>query len=847
MNDIGNWFSNCPKWLQLAAKQLGEGVSIDDIVSKSLGFCLKEVEREFPNIDLNIQPSSFAQRTTDKLQLCSISEIEGVNSLNPSKPLEFKENNITVVYGLNGSGKSGYVRLLKHICGARNNMKGPLHQNVFTNGNTDQKAKITFQKNQSLEEYKWDGKGVCEELAGIDIFDASFGKIFIDKDGDEARYEPPQLSFFSSLVEICDKVSEKLNDKSRRYQSSMPQLPNELVGSDGGNWFGRINANTTSEAINKYCSFTGDNSQDIHNFQQRLSQQNPQAKANQLKKQKEHVDKIIKDALEYSNQFSDTNCNKIISLQNTYIQKKAASEAAGKIVNGTLLNIGSDEWRELWNAARKYSKEVAYKEQNFPVITDDSVCVLCHQSLSNEAKNRLQSFENYVKSETQKEATAARKKVKQALKALEDPPCPQDLKTQIDAAGIEDKEIITKINHTFTIFRERKDKLISVTSENGLKAMDELTTMPQQPTWINDVENILNNYDKLANKYLEDANQGDQVNLKNQLKNLQAKKWLSEQKQAIQKEIQLHKTQKTLKDAKNLTDTTALSKKKGELSEELITKKFVKRFNNELNGLGAKKIRAKLVKTGTKKGRLLHKLQLDGASHYPLREVLSEGETRIISIASFLADVTGRNDKPPLVFDDPISSLDQNYEEAVVQRLCDLSKERQVIIFTHRLPLLALILEKAKATSEIKTVYINAEEWGTGEPIGIPLFAKSINKVFDSLRGVLQEARKNKQDDRHYIQSFCTDFRIFLERIIEHELLAGVVERYRKDIYTRSINKLVKISIDDCSYLDNLMTKYSKHLHSHSTEAPVQLPTIDELATDFQKLKEWRSEFKDRK
>ena len=68
-----------------------------------------------------------------------------------------------------------------------------------------------------------------------------------------------------------------------------------------------------------------------------------------------------------------------------------------------------------------------------------------------------------------------------------------------------------------------------------------------------------------------------------------------------------------------------------------------------------------------------------------MTEVLSEGESKIVSIAAFLADVTGKSKKAPFIFDDPISSLDQNFEEAVVQRLIELSHDKQVLIFTHRL------------------------------------------------------------------------------------------------------------------------------------------------------------------
>lgn len=75
----------------------------------------------------------------------------------------------------------------------------------------------------------------------------------------------------------------------------------------------------------------------------------------------------------------------------------------------------------------------------------------------------------------------------------------------------------------------------------------------------------------------------------------------------------------------------------------------------------------------------------------PPEQILSEGETRIVALAAFLADITGSNQVAPFIFDDPISSLDQDFEERVVARLVELAQTRQVIIFTHRLSLVALL------------------------------------------------------------------------------------------------------------------------------------------------------------
>ena len=695
----------------------------------------------------------------------------------------------------------------------------------------------------------WSGQGICDDLNSVDIFDTSFGKIFVSS-AYEVSYEPPILSFFSSLIQVCERVAKALDTEADSHQSKKPNIPAEKKGTSEGIWYENISANTTTQDIEKHCMSGSTDEVDMQTLQRRLAEQAPAKKAQELRNQKDHIDSLVQDAQKHLKQLSDENVRQIIAAKASWsCKKKAAAIAAKKAFSDSELEgIGSDVWKELWGAARKYSASFAYKEIEYPNVSEDSRCVLCHQTLSQEAKDRLISFEYFVKDKMQKAATEAATKYESAIQTIEELPTLETLNTRIDAAGLSQDEIVSQMMEFFSQLQTRRNQLPDIDSE------EELPTSPSPLKWIEKAIAHSKNFSERAANYDEDAKNDNREEIEKKLNSLQTKKWLLEHRTAIDEEVDRLKLLSQIQKAKKSTNTQSLSWKKGELAETLITDAFVHRFNAELRALGASKVKVDLVKSRVNKGRVLHKIQLRGATQNDLADVLSEGENRIVSIAAFLADVIGKSNQTPLIFDDPISSLDQIYEEAVVQRLIELSENKQVIIFTHRLSLLGLIYDYAKKVdNELEITCIREESWGTGEPGNTPFFVKRPDKALNSLiNDHLSKAKKlfreeGKEVYEPYAKALCRDFRILLERMIEFDLMADVVSRYRRDINTKNkIHKLARINQDDCKYFDGLMTKYSRYEHSQPLDAPVPLPEPDELQNDFNKLKEWQTNFNKR-
>jgi energy-coupling factor transporter ATP-binding protein EcfA2 len=509
-----------------------------------------------------------------------------------------------------------------------------------------------------------------------------------------------------------------------------------------------------------------------------------------------------------------------------------------------LEGIGSDVWKELWEAARNYSVSAAYKEADYPNISDVSRCVLCHQTLTQQAKDRLISFESFVKGEMQKAATDAATEYETASQTIEALPTSETVKTRIDAAGISQEEVAIQVTEFFAQLQTRKDQLPGIDSEEAIPAP------LHSPEWIVEANTHSKSLGELAAKYDEDAKSDNREEIKRKLNSLQARKWLSEHRAAIDEEANRLKLLNQIQEARKTTNTKALSQKKGELAEALITDAFVQRFNAELKALGASQVKVELVKSKVSKGRVLHKLQLRGASQRGLADVLSEGENRIVSIAAFLADVTGKSNQAPFIFDDPISSLDQTYEEAVVQRLIELSQDKQVIVFTHRLSLLGTVKHFAEKKSiKPDVVSIRSADWGAGEPAPIPLSQGDIKTALNTLMNQRYQGAKKASENGEFehaeilLKSMCSDFRTLVERSIENDLLCGVVQRFQRPVHTLKLKDLAKLKDQDCNLLDSLMTKYSGFEHSQPAESPVELPKPDDLLADMTALKNWRDKY----
>jgi hypothetical protein len=305
------------------------------------------------------------------------------------------------------------------------------------------------------------------------------------------------------------------------------------------------------------------------------------------------------------------------------------------------------------------------------------------------------------------------------------------------------------------------------------------------------------------------------------------------------------------------TDFTAVTKKGKKTITEALTPQLLKGLEDELKYLGAKHLDLSLKASGTE-GETKHKMELKGiqvAAKANLSDILSEGEHCVVAAAGFLAELKVGNHECPIVFDDPVCSLDHIYRERIAKRLMEEAKTRQVIVFTHDIAFL-IDLESNAAETDGKVCF-NAQTVcrlsGTvGKCIvGRPWHAMLIKDRIEYLREELNRIKTlhgtNLPQYNREAAILYALLRETWEALVEESLLNNTIKRHGKEIQTQRL-KSVTVETDDYKKIDSGMGKCSEWMlgHDRSKELTVNRPDPKEIEEDIAKIEKYRTELNKR-
>ncbi len=687
--------------------------------------------------------------TAKTIELDSLSAITGVNRLAKNQTVNFAKN-ITVIYGENGTGKTGYSRILKTLGFSYDNNKTIL-SNVYAAAEP-QSATINFKSNGTNQTFTWNGANNDSKLESISVFNSSCVQFSIS---DRSLIVTPiGFHLFHLVSDELNALTQLLQRKIASHPTTLLWLDNLTPGTPQHTFIATLSATSTEQKLTELSDFTPAHEDALIAQESELASLNKallQSQIQTLRSQIAELDSITGKIETAKVQLNDANWQALLAIN------KEISELESKTQTG-LKDIADERGIEFYQTP-EFNSFIKAVESYIKIIDkpdypqEGDTCVYCLQPLDDSAKELLKSYRKLLNDKTQENLAALKNKKARLIQLV----------SQVDTN-------LTFHHHTFgTDEKQAPVQPKEITDYNtnlgALKTTFITDAIAQGSTFTFDYQTVITFLtvkrtalnDSLTQKSEALSNLATrEATLKNEFAELKDRKFLSGKVAEVKTAIANHKVVNTLNANSSSFNTNSISRKTSSAREELVRQDFEAKFKRELIALRKPHLKVDLD-FGTDRG---NSVVYQKISRHALADILSEGEQKAIALAEFLTELQLDNTKAPIVFDDPVNSLDHNIIDEVARRLLNLSSERQVVVFTHSVLLFNsfLYFSKQPTFSELVCKFYNSKNEYSETGV-ITEAEEEINKVksyISKVNTILTTHRETEQ--KQMLQKTVMDF-----------------------------------------------------------------------------------------
>lgn len=821
--EIVGWVEQQPYWLQVVSDLIFKGEKLDDEVldriyelfKQELGLTKEPLKKD----DIQFSSGSNTQSNYAKMKWKLISDVQGVNALKEGQSLEIGKQ-LTVIYGDNGSGKSGYTRIFNNAFLSRGDKK--ILPNVFKNDKVSPSALFEFMDSDgktSNISYPKDENNYL--FSTISVFDTVSAMHDLTKE-DELSFSPVEFKFFDKLMEAFVTIKDKLNAEiSERNQTnnfedyfdkdtSVKLAVKKLNGQSKYNEIKSISDVSASDEVFK----------EKLKRKKYLESLNIDEKLKEFSSVKQDLEVLKENVQKLNSRFSAERIRKTheLLIERTSLKELSAQEGLPQFEDEHIYKLGSSEWKNFILAADAYYKSIDNK-------VDD--CIFCGQSI--EKITVIDKYWNYLKSSAEKNLSTAELNIKKLKINFKD----QNLTLVVKKSRLEEwlkknkldlyEEILTAEREFSAIRSSIIENLASLEWNSSVESynvnishFDDVFKMLEKNIEELDASKVtaeLNEIDIYINEY------GDKLKLEKLLPRIKeyisCMNWVD-----LAKKINLS-TQKI---------TTFQNK----LFSKYVSEKYIERFHSECRRLEAN-FSAEIKQRG-RKGSTVSKLTISGGSP---TDILSEGEQRSIALANFLAETSLDDNNECLVFDDPVSSLDHKRRDSIAKRLVEEAGEKQVVILTHDITFLITIQKYCEDNINCQVDSIINWKGESGIVQDSPWMTLPVRSRIKRLRNDLQSIKSFYDNDitdipngiekyKERAKGWCGLLRETWEKSVEEILFNNAVQRLNPTIQTQRL-KNAPYTKTLYMEIEAGMANCSSWVHDRASTMGERVPTPDEL------------------
>jgi len=792
------------------------------------------VEKSLASGDRPVTPALVERaapgQVEEALSLASIANVKNVNALAPDQSITFNSK-LTVLFGRNGCGKTGYARIAKRLSSVRSEQRILPNISVGSGGGQAE-AQIVYRLGSVEQTCVWKGEAGLAPLTRIDVFDAQDAPTYVDGDLTYV-YTPAEVALFRHVMTAIDAVRERL-DQAKRDKSPGGNVFVQHFTRDVA-FYAKIDtlgAATDLAELRLLATITTSEEASVEGLKATVDALGSQSFHAQLQAMQADLDLSVQANAVAAKLFAfdaAVHDGALVALAEAEKQRTDATRTA--FAEQAPPGFLTAEWRAFVEAGEQYIKSLG--TGSYPA--KDSSCLYCQQPLSEAAVSLLQKYRDFCNDRLERQVVDARTKLDATrrpvarldLRQLEQL-LHQHLETVVPGgsvpAFVRDTQVVVDVGTAVQAAIATNAVLGKAPVGDAFKpAMSRLAEAQV------DAEKCLAG---LRGKTEDRAKLLAESGAKKA--KLEARLKLRELMPAIEPYVERAKwtnlAENLLRRFKGLTKT--LTEKSKEASEALINQDFERAFREECRAFNAPHVNLDFHGL---KGRAARRKQLH--PEYRLSETLSEGEQKVVALADFLAEARIRTTNAPVIFDDPVTSLDYERIQEVASRLAALARERQVIVFTHNIWFAVELLERFRDARKDCAYYdIRAVDDRRGVVTGgshprsdTPTDLKArINRLLTEAKkatGEVQEA---------LVQKGYGILRALCEVGVESEMLGGLIRRFEPNVRLTVLTDIKPVAFKEAGEkIFGVYERTCRYIEAHS-QPMEQLSVVSRAANELE-------------
>ncbi len=371
LQEILQWSQDRPMWQRDALRRLVlNGDLFEEDVLKLTEICksaygLAEQQDSSPLGEEDVPNKAVGE----PVSLSSIFHHRGVNALAEDQTLKFGPG-LTIVYGDNGAGKTGYIRILKSACRARGQEK--ILGNI-TSGTTPLAPVIavSYKVGAETDLREWAGGEKDEFISRVSVFDTQCAAVYLTEKTDVA-FRPFGLDLFDKLVKACKAVGMKLETEQKALATSVLATVQATIpeGTAVARFLANISSLTRPDAVQALAQLSSEEEARLALLEKSLldlQANDPEKMVRELTLRVGRVQTLVRHLKELEVALSDESVKFVLNARTEGLRKSEEAKRLREVTfpRGLLPGTGTEAWTTLWEAARKSPRNKPTKIKRF--------------------------------------------------------------------------------------------------------------------------------------------------------------------------------------------------------------------------------------------------------------------------------------------------------------------------------------------------------------------------------------------------------------------------------------------------------------------------------------------------